>query len=110
MKKKACLLLFFFILLNNSLFTEQANESLNYQKQIAEIDKSIEMLKRWQSQYLKKYKSYQAHNKRVLFRSESTSDGRRAQAQAIEAKANALELQEQIDVLVARKEALQASQ
>jgi len=111
MKKTALLILSILaITLSQSLISEDlADGSVNYETEIFELNKSIEMLKKWQLQYMKKHRSYEAHNKRVLFRSESTSDGKRAQSLAEEAKANALELQEQIDVLASRKESLEAS-
>lgn len=100
-----CLLLF---LTSFYLIAEEPSEEIDYRVQIAELDKSIEMLKRWKNQYLKKQKSYQAHNRRVLFRNETTHDGKIAKNLALEAQENAKEVQEQIDLLVARRDALKA--
>lgn len=91
------------------LSAEEPSEKVDYQVQIAELDKSIEMLKRWKNQYLKKEKSFQAHNRRVLFRNETTHDGKVAKNEALEAKENAKEIQEQIDLLIARRDCLKAS-
>lgn len=108
--KKIALIIFLIASLSFPLFSEdEVGSAIDYQKEITELSKSIEMLQRWQSQYLKKERSFEAHNKRVLFRSESTSDGKRAHFLAQEARANALELQEQIDVLISRKKGLEAS-
>ncbi len=92
-----------------SLFCDQESAEQNladYQKEIVELDTSISALKKWQTQYQKKQKSFEAHRKRVLFRNKSPKDAQRADGFAQEAKENALELQTQIDMLESRKKGL----
>lgn len=93
----------------NFIAAAENEPEINYENQIAELDKSIDMLKKWQNQYLKKQKSYEAHNRRVLFRSESTTDGKKSKVLADEAKQNAIELQDQIDTLIVRRDTLKSN-
>lgn len=108
-KARIILLLSFTVLIgaSHSTFAATQNEFReNHQKEIEELDKSIDMLKKWKSQYIHRQKSQEARRKRVLFRSQTTKDAQKAQKLADEAKENAHEIQGQIDVLVARKNSL----
>ncbi|MCH9632385.1 MAG: hypothetical protein S4CHLAM6_07180 [Chlamydiae bacterium] len=78
-------------------------EALDRQTEIQELEKSISALLKWQNQYRKKQKSYEAHSKRVLFRNSSPKDSKKSNQMAAEAKENVLELQKQIDMLESRK-------
>ena len=81
-------------------------EVVDYQTEILELEKSIKALCKWQKQYQKKQKSYEAHSKRILFRNSSPKDSKKSDRLATEAKENALELQNQIDMLEMRKQGL----
>ncbi len=92
------------------LFSENQDQTnQDTLEQIADIEKSIQMLKKWQSQYLKKKSYYESERKRVLFRNKSPKDAQKADRLAREAYANVEEIQVQINSLEERKNSLKES-
>ena len=102
------LILFSLTCLPITLFGEAA--PVDYQKEIAELEKSISNLTQWQKQYKKKQKSFESQRRRILFRDRSPKDAKRVARHAEDAKENILELQRQIDMLEDRKKSLLEAQ
>lgn len=109
MKKRLFLVISFFLFTFSLQFISAEAidaEVVDSQTEIQELEKSISALSKWQKQYRKKQKSYEAHSKRILFRNSSPKDSKKSDQLAAEAKENALELQNQIDMLEMRKQGL----
>ncbi len=84
-------------------------KSTNTEREIDESDQSIEMMKKWQHKYLKQQKRHEAQARRVLFKDPTSTDSKRYEALAQEAKANADALQDQIESMLLHKENLAAN-
>lgn len=91
-----------------SHLSAQDEPTQNNQKteQLQDIDKSIEMLKKWQKKFINQQRSYESRRRRVLFKTKTPKDAQRADRLAEEARQNALEIQTQIDQLVEQKKSL----
>lgn len=101
--------IFFFSLVafSSLISAAETTEAPNSQvERVQELDKSIEMLKKWQKQFTNKQRSYESRRRRILFKTKTPKDAQRADRLAQEAQKNALEIQTQIDLLEEQKQSL----